>query len=155
MEAKTGLMNWLTRRGAPWRPYPPPAPALADFDIDPEAVTSARLLAARSAIGRAVQGRGVRGRLRDLSFDVRSGEISYALVSLGGWLGVGARLVALPWSLMRFDPARKAYAVPVSPSDLRRARKITAVDLEALGVVRLPHRLRAALGRDDFCTPAY
>lgn len=155
MDAKPGLTTWLTRRGAAWRPYPSAFTPLTDLVVDPDDATTAGLLAVCSAIGRVVEGQGVRGRLRDLSFDVRSGEISYALVSLGGVLGLGARLIALPWSLLWFDTRRQLYVVPVSASDLRRARRITAIDLKALGVVRLPHRLRLSLGHDDFCTPTY
>lgn len=98
---------------------------------------------------------GLQGRLRDLSFDPESGEIRYALVGVGGFFGFGERLVAISWRVLQFRGPRGVMAAPLRRSDLSRARKLTAADLRALGVVRLPRRLRAMVRRDDSADAAY
>lgn len=42
------------------------------------------------------------GKIEDLIFD-RGGQVSYAVLSFGGLLGVGERLYAVPWSAMRLE----------------------------------------------------
>lgn len=41
------------------------------------------------------------GNIKDLVVDVESGEIRYAALSVGGVLGVGDKLVAVPWNAFR------------------------------------------------------
>jgi sporulation protein YlmC with PRC-barrel domain len=39
------------------------------------------------------------GELYDVMIDKRSGRIAYALMSFGGFLGIGERYHPLPWNL--------------------------------------------------------
>jgi len=41
------------------------------------------------------------GSIEDTVIDPQSGEISYVVVSIGGFLGVGEKLVAVPWDALR------------------------------------------------------
>lgn len=38
------------------------------------------------------------GKISDIMLDVRSGRIAYAVLSEGGFLGMGATLHAIPWT---------------------------------------------------------
>jgi len=117
--------------------------------------SSGELWATLSVLGYIVEGdEGLRGRLRDLSFDPVSGEIRYALVGVGGVLGVGERLVAISWSLLRFCSRRGVVTAPLRRADVSRARAITIADLRALGVAR-PGRWCARIGRDDGVDAVY
>jgi hypothetical protein len=45
----------------------------------------------------------VLGSIVDLLLDLERGRIAYAVVASGGFLGVGERLVAVPWNALRPD----------------------------------------------------
>jgi len=47
------------------------------------------------------------GKINDLVFDPESGRISYAVVSIGGVLGVGDKLIAVPVTSLRPQPGQK------------------------------------------------
>ena len=74
-----------------------------------------------------------RGKIKEIVLDVRTGCVRYAVIALGGFLGIGAERVAVPWSALTPDvdsrccivdvPKMKLMAVPVSARDpwLQRA----------------------------------
>jgi hypothetical protein len=53
----------------------------------------------------------------------------FAVVGFGGFLGIGEKYHAVPWSLLDFDPKRGGYVVPFSKEQLRAAR---AYDIDEL-----------------------
>lgn len=73
------------------------------------------------------------GRIDNLSIDKVSGQVLYALLSFGGFLGVGDKLHPLPWDRLEYDPARGGYVVPLSKAQLEAAPALTREDLEDLG----------------------
>src|SRR6185295_3646213 len=54
------------------------------------------------------------GRIQELMIDVTNGRVAYAVLSYGGFLGVGNKLFALPWSGLTIDEAnhRCVFNVP-------------------------------------------
>lgn len=68
-------------------------------------VTMSRISKASTLIGMEVKNAQNErlGTIKDLAFDIRSGRISYAVLSTGGVLGIGDKLVAIPVSA--FQPA--------------------------------------------------
>ena len=44
------------------------------------------------------------GKIEDLVFDLGAGRIAYAVLSLGGFLGLGDKHVAIPWDALRVAP---------------------------------------------------
>jgi hypothetical protein len=61
----------------------------------------------RSASGQAM------GRIVDLLVD-EAGQPRAAIIDFGGFLGVGARKIAIDWSTLKFDTARPNEAVVVA-----------------------------------------
>jgi sporulation protein YlmC with PRC-barrel domain len=49
------------------------------------------------------------GKISDIMLDVRSGRIAYAVLSEGGFLGMGTKLHAIPWSALTLDTAEKCF----------------------------------------------
>ncbi len=49
------------------------------------------------------------GELTDIVFDAVSGQIIYGVLSVGGLLGVGEKLFAVPWSLLRRDGVDESH----------------------------------------------
>ncbi|MGI4733180.1 MAG: PRC-barrel domain-containing protein [Janthinobacterium lividum] len=42
-----------------------------------------------------------------------SGQVSYAVLSLGGFLGMGKSFYPVPFSLLNYDPVRDVYVVTI------------------------------------------
>jgi sporulation protein YlmC with PRC-barrel domain len=54
------------------------------------------------------------GRIEELMVDVTTGRIAYAVLSFGGFLGIGNKLFALPWSALTVDEAKRCFVVNVT-----------------------------------------
>lgn len=53
------------------------------------------------------------GHVHAYMVDKRSGQTSFAVLSLGGFLGMGKSFYPLPFSLLSYDPVDDAYLVTV------------------------------------------
>jgi len=73
------------------------------------------------------------GHIDNLSIDKVSGQVLYALLSFGGFLGIGDKLHPLPWDRLGYDPAKGGYVLPLSKAQLEAAPALTPEDLEDLG----------------------
>ncbi|WP_425230534.1 PRC-barrel domain-containing protein [Sphingomonas sp.] len=51
--------------------------------------------------------------------DKGSGRAGYAVLSLGGFLGMGKSFYPVPFDLLAFDPVRDVYVVRVEPQVLK------------------------------------
>lgn len=49
------------------------------------------------------------GHVHDLSIDKQTGQVRYALMSFGGFLGLGARIHPMPWSVLNYDTALEGF----------------------------------------------
>lgn len=61
------------------------------------------------------------GHIADLSIERKGGQVVYAIMSFGGFLGIGKRFHPLPWSILTYDPSRGGYMVPLDRSALENA----------------------------------
>ena len=61
------------------------------------------------------------GKIEAIMLDVRSGRIAYAVLSFGGFLGMGSKLFAIPWSALTLDAREKRLVLNVSREKLERA----------------------------------
>jgi hypothetical protein len=64
------------------------------------------------------------GEIGDLIFNPKEREVLYALVSRGGFLGIGGKLVAVPWSDLRATEDLQLYVLNVPPKVLDEAPTI-------------------------------
>jgi len=53
------------------------------------------------------------GKISDIMLDVRSGRVAYAVLSEGGFLGMGNSLHAIPWNALTLDTAEKCFRVDI------------------------------------------
>ena len=58
------------------------------------------------------------GSIDDLMIDKQSGQVRYAVLEFGGFLGMGTDRYPLPWSLLKYDTSKDGYVVPVDKSTL-------------------------------------
>jgi hypothetical protein len=61
------------------------------------------------------------GRIERLMLDKATGRVAYAVMSFGGFLGMGEAFYTLPWAVMHFDPGQDAYVVDITEAQLRAA----------------------------------
>jgi hypothetical protein len=54
------------------------------------------------------------GEITDIMLDVPTGRVAYAVMSVGGVLGIGNKLFAIPWSAMQLDTESKCFRLNVA-----------------------------------------
>lgn len=47
------------------------------------------------------------GSVKEIMVDIPSGRVAYAVLSFGGFLGMGDKLFAVPWSALTVDEDEK------------------------------------------------
>ena len=63
------------------------------------------------------------GSIERILLEKRSGKVSYAVLSFGGFLGIGHDHFPLPWSKLNYDETLGGYRVNVSKDQLESAPK--------------------------------
>jgi sporulation protein YlmC with PRC-barrel domain len=63
------------------------------------------------------------GTIERVMIDKLSGKVVYAVMSFGGFMGIGEDYYPLPWQLMTYNPQLEGYEVNVSEQQLRGAPK--------------------------------
>jgi sporulation protein YlmC with PRC-barrel domain len=61
------------------------------------------------------------GSIKELMIEMSTGKISYAVLSFGGFLGMGDRLFAVPWQALKLDTANKRFTLNASKEQLKTA----------------------------------
>ena len=61
------------------------------------------------------------GTIDKLMIDKRSGKVSYAVMSFGGFLGLGENYHPLPWDALTYDVDKDGYVVNLTREQLEGA----------------------------------
>ena len=61
------------------------------------------------------------GKIEAIMLDVAGGRIAYAVLSFGGFLGMGDKLFAIPWSALTLDAEEKRFVLDVDEERLENA----------------------------------
>lgn len=65
------------------------------------------------------------GRIERVMIEKVSGEVAYAIMSFGGFMGIGEDYYPLPWSALTYNPELDGYEVNVSEEQLKGAPRFT------------------------------
>ena len=87
-----------------------------------------RLIASNRVEGTAVydrQGEKL-GRIENFMVDKRSGQAEYAVMSFGGFLGIGDDHYPIPWSKLTYEPEQGGYVVDLDRDRLQDGPKFRA-----------------------------
>ena len=89
------------------------------------------LISAHRVQGTRVFNRGGEhiGDVEDVMINRRTGQVAFAIMSFGGWLGIGEKFHPLPWSLLDYDPAQEGYVIDIEREALERAPSYTRLEL--------------------------
>jgi sporulation protein YlmC with PRC-barrel domain len=86
-----------------------------------------RLISSEKVEGTAVYNRdGERlGTIHHLMIDKYTGQVEYAVMSFGGFLGIGESYHPLPWRMLDYDTRLGGYRVDIDRARLERAPRYT------------------------------
>ena len=88
-----------------------------------EAKETSRLISADKVEGTAVYnpaGEKI-GKIENIMIDKQSGKVAYAVMSFGGFLGIGDKYYPLPWSMLKYDTRLGGYVVNLDKKVLEGA----------------------------------
>jgi sporulation protein YlmC with PRC-barrel domain len=82
-----------------------------------------RVLAASTLAGDSVRnGTGEDlGTIDEIMIDIPTGRVAYAVLSFGGFLGMGDKLFAVPWSALKVDEDDKCFILNVDKATIEAA----------------------------------
>jgi sporulation protein YlmC with PRC-barrel domain len=88
-----------------------------------KANTPLRFLTASSVIGDKVYNHAEErlGTIKDIMLDLGGGKIEYIVVELGGFLGIGEKYFAIPYSLLQVDPSNERFVLNQNKETLMNA----------------------------------
>jgi sporulation protein YlmC with PRC-barrel domain len=61
------------------------------------------------------------GDIKEIMLDMKSGKVGYAVLSFGGFLGMGEKLFAVPWNALKLDTENKRFVLDVAKDKLKDA----------------------------------
>jgi len=84
---------------------------------------TSRLIASNKVEGTSVYGSDGEklGSIYNFMVNKYSGRVEYAVMSYGGFLGMGTRYYPLPWQTLTYDTDRGGYRIEMREQDLRDA----------------------------------
>jgi sporulation protein YlmC with PRC-barrel domain len=71
------------------------------------------------------------GSIDDLMIDKRTGQVRYAVMKFGGFLGIDTDRYPIPWNILKYDTEKDGYVVPLDKSKLEKAPKYQYQDVPA------------------------
>jgi PRC-barrel domain len=87
-----------------------------------------RLISSDKVVGTAVYNRRGEhlGSVYNLMIDKHSGQVAYAVMSFGGFLGMGESYHPLPWRVLTYDTRLGGYVVDLDRGRLEAAPSYTS-----------------------------
>lgn len=81
------------------------------------------VVSASKIIGEAVENRQKEnlGKIHELVIDAKEGRLAYAVLSFGGFMGMGNKLFALPWKAFEFSNTENKLILNVDKKKLETA----------------------------------
>lgn len=85
--------------------------------------TGALMLSSKSMVGNKVCNRDHEdvGEIKDFMVDTKSGQLEYAVLSFGSFLGMGEKLFAVPFRALNLDTKNKSFILDVDKELLKKA----------------------------------
>lgn len=85
--------------------------------------TRGNLISTDNVEGTEVYGTGSEhiGEIHSLVIDKRSGQIVYAMMSFGGFLGLGKSYYPIPWNALNYDPEQGGYRTDLTEAQVKNA----------------------------------
>ncbi|KCZ52792.1 PRC-barrel domain-containing protein [Hyphomonas pacifica] len=72
------------------------------------------------------------GHIDSIMLDKRKGNVAYAVMSFGGFLGIGEEYHPLPWNALTYNDNLDAYVIRLSKEQLNAAPRLKRNEYERL-----------------------
>ncbi len=97
---------------------------------EPEYVETSSLIASDMVEGTAVYNRDGEkmGTIKNFMVNKHTGHVEYAVMSFGGFLGMGEDHYSIPWTRLKYVVARHGFVVNITQAQLDKAPKHGAGD---------------------------
>ena len=107
-----------------------------------------KLISADKVIGTAVYNAGGEhlGTIHSVMLHKISGRVAYAVMSLGGFLGIGERYHPLPWDALTYDESKGGYNIDKNDEQLKGAPHFSRDEIEHLDYGRNGPQIRDYYG---------
>ena len=69
------------------------------------------------------------GAVDDLIVDTVTGKVRYAVLSFGGFLGLGKSLYVVPWTALRWDTELEGYVTGITEAQLKSSPEADPLSL--------------------------
>jgi sporulation protein YlmC with PRC-barrel domain len=73
------------------------------------------------------------GSIHDLMIDKYNGRVAYAVMSFGGFLGIGEKYHPLPWNVLTYDENKGGYNIDLTAEQLRSAPSYSPDEMVRFG----------------------
>jgi hypothetical protein len=110
---------------------PPTAPSIGRETLAGGVATDEtdRLIASNKVEGTAVYQGERLGAVYNFMVDKRSGRVEYAVISFGGFLGIGDSYHPLPWKTLKYDTSMSGYVVDLDKDRLQGAPRFMSSEI--------------------------
>jgi sporulation protein YlmC with PRC-barrel domain len=61
------------------------------------------------------------GDIKEFMLEMDNGRVTYAVLSFGGFLGMGEKLFAVPWNALKLDTVNKRFVLDIEKDRLKNA----------------------------------
>jgi sporulation protein YlmC with PRC-barrel domain len=101
---------------------------MAEVQATSDVRETSRLISSEKVTGTSVENTkgDSLGHIEDIMIDKISGRVGYAVLNYGSFLGMGGKLFALPWDILKYDTRRNAYVVGIPEERLKNAPSFDA-----------------------------
>jgi sporulation protein YlmC with PRC-barrel domain len=107
---------------------PTPAPGGSPSGQEPVLLRSRTLFDYRV---KSPQGEDL-GKIEEVMIDMEVGRVAYAILSFGGFLGLGNKWVPVPWDAVALRPDEKVLILNIAPEKLQKAPNFEGTTLPEL-----------------------
>lgn len=73
------------------------------------------------------------GHVEDVAIGKTTGQVAYAVLAFGGFLGAGEKRYPIPWRMLTYDLTRGGYVVAIDKSQLHEAPSFELAELADVG----------------------
>lgn len=96
---------------------------MTDAPLQPAFGTENLIISAGTLMGDSVRNSAGEhlGKIEEIMIDVNNGKIAYAVLSFGGFLGIGDKLFAVPWDSLTLNSAAQEFILDVDKEVLEHA----------------------------------
>lgn len=95
------------------------------------------------------------GKIEAIMLDVASGRVAYAVLSFGGFLGMGSKLFAIPWASLKLDSRNSRFVFDVSKEKLENAEGFDKDDWPSMSDPAWAERVHSYYDRRPYWRPEY